>query len=176
MLVILLNPDAALKQALQTVGKIKEKVQYSWDEILCACDLLRGQNSSQRVILESRGERPCVRGWKATHVDGSLLLHFSWQGGKTWSNVPQRTRPAQLRKYINHRTWRLGQGLMIREAGKETQQFKHSAADSELLLHQLPTRLVPRTPRYSNHTLNPQEKQKNENTAREKWRQFKENK
>ena len=29
MLVILLNPDAALSQALQTVGKIKEKLQYS---------------------------------------------------------------------------------------------------------------------------------------------------
>lgn len=29
MLVILLNPDAALNQALQTVGKIKEEVQYS---------------------------------------------------------------------------------------------------------------------------------------------------
>ena len=29
MLVILLNPDVALNQALQTVGKIKEKVQYS---------------------------------------------------------------------------------------------------------------------------------------------------
>lgn len=49
---------------------------------------------------------------------------------------------------------------MIRKAEKETQQFKHSAADSELLLHQLPTRLVPRTPRYSNHTPDPQEKQK----------------
>lgn len=65
---------------------------------------------------------------------------------------------------------------MIRKAEKETQQFKHSEAHSELLPHQLPTRLVPRTPRYPNHTLNPQEKQKTENTARKKWRQSKEDK
>ena len=65
---------------------------------------------------------------------------------------------------------------MIRKPEKETQQFKHSAADSKLLLHQLPTRLVPRTPRYPNHTLNPQEKQQTENAARNKWRQSKEDK
>jgi hypothetical protein len=29
ILVILLNPGSALKQALQTVGKMKEKLQYS---------------------------------------------------------------------------------------------------------------------------------------------------
>lgn len=108
MLVILLNPDAALNQALQTVGKIKEKVQYSSDEILCACALLQSQNSSQRVIPESRGESPCVRGRKATPANGSLLLHFSWQVGKIWSNVPQRTRSAQPGKSTqsqNTETW-----------------------------------------------------------------------
>lgn len=65
---------------------------------------------------------------------------------------------------------------MIRKPEKETQQFKHSAADSELLLHQLPTRLVPRTPRHPKHTPKPQEKQQSESTARKRWRQSKEDK
>lgn len=51
MPVILLNPDAALNQALQTVGKIKEKLQYSWDEILYTCAYIWSQKSNGKLVI-----------------------------------------------------------------------------------------------------------------------------